>query len=96
VKEVKQQLVDLKKGLRFVLQLEKRDDVSWEAKYDLVFSPLVSGKIRELSVLLGLSVEWTDPDLDYEDDLRAYCRGCEDLLKDVTNMIEVASEVWAV
>lgn len=39
-----------------------RSDISWDMKYDMIFSSEISQKF---------TFEWYDPDCDYEDDVRA-------------------------
>lgn len=43
-------------------------DLSWEAKFDLIFSPQGSQKFCKLA----RSFDWYDPDMDYEDDVSAF------------------------
>lgn len=40
----------------------------WELKYELIFSPEISDRVRAL----GLEPDYADPDGSYEDDVRAY------------------------
>lgn len=44
------------------------DGVDWETKYDIVFSEDISKKIRAT----GISFDWCDPDMGYDDDVMAY------------------------
>jgi hypothetical protein len=44
----------------------------WSAAYDAVFSPQLSGRAAEIMDALGIEFSWTDPDMGYEDDARAY------------------------
>ena len=43
-------------------------NLSWEAKFDLIFSPQGSQKFRELA----LGFDWYDPDTSYEEDVSAF------------------------
>lgn len=43
-------------------------DLSWEAKYDLIFSPTLSQRFYQIA----RSFDWYDPDADYEDDVSAF------------------------
>ena len=38
-------------------------NLSWEEKYNLIFSPEICGKTE---------FDWNDPDMDYEDDVMSY------------------------
>lgn len=62
--------------LEQVRQIVDRDDLSWRAKYDLVFRPEVSGQLCDL--LSGFS--FCDPDMDYRDDVTAFLSQLEDYL----------------
>ena len=42
--------------------------VGWAEKYDLIFSPAVSGQIEETII----PFEWTDTDSSYQDDVECY------------------------
>ena len=42
-------------------------DLSWEAKYDLIFSPNLSGKVFKICRL-----DYYDPDTTYEEDVMAF------------------------
>lgn len=44
-----------------------QSEATWEVKYALVFSDRLSGRLHEL-----LPLDWNDPDMDYEDDVRLY------------------------
>lgn len=44
-------------------------DLDWQTKYDLIFSEDVSRKVR---------FEYYDPDMDYEDDVRAFMNGFDE------------------
>lgn len=50
-------------------------------KYHLVFNDACSGKLFAAARELGKSLDWFDPDMDYEDDVRAFQRGVEDLVR---------------
>lgn len=41
-------------------------DLDWEVKYDMIFSEDISHKVK---------FDWYDPDMDYEDDVRAWMDG---------------------
>jgi len=91
---VKVQLQELRKGLQFVLNMEKTGPVDWETTYHVVFSPVVKSKIDDMANVVGLRVSWVDLDGNCEDDVRAYCLGCRKLLLEVEAMLEVAEQVW--
>ena len=46
-------------------------DVSWKAKYDLIFSDNISQKLH---------FEWTDPDSSYQDDVLAFKQGFDEYM----------------
>ncbi len=49
-------------------------NISWDAKYDLIFSDEISRQTN---------FEWCDPDMDYEDDIRAFMRGFDRYMSDL-------------
>lgn len=51
----------------------KDDEVlSWEDKYNLIFSDNISTKIYKELKAFNIKFEYFDPDQDYEDDIDAY------------------------
>ena len=48
-------------------------DVSWETKYDLLFSSEISGAISKT----GVEISYVDPDGSYEEDVRAFIDAVE-------------------
>lgn len=46
--------------------------LSWEDKYNLIFSDNVSTKIYKELKAFNIKFEYYDPDQDYEDDINAY------------------------
>lgn len=57
--------------------------LSGKDKYHLVFNDACSGKLFAAANDLGKNLEWCDPDMDYEDDLLAFQRGVESLVRDL-------------
>lgn len=59
-------------------ELQKRakriiaSDLDWEEKYNLIFSDDMSCKVK---------FEWYDPDMDYEDDVRAWMDGFDEYMR---------------
>lgn len=51
-------------------------DMSWEAKYDLIFSPEISRKVFEL--VRGF--DYYDPDTTYEEDVMAFFNSFKEYL----------------
>lgn len=49
-------------------QLLAESNAPWETKYDLIFSPDVSGAIKKT----GIRLDYCDPDTSYEEDVRAF------------------------
>ena len=47
-------------------------DISWRAKYDLIFSSEISER---------LSFQWADPNGDYKDDILAFKTGFDEYMK---------------
>ena len=45
--------------------------LSWKEKYDMIFSSDVSDKV---------DFDWYDPDMDYEDDVRAFMVGFQEYM----------------
>ena len=44
-------------------------DLDWEVKYDMIFS-------KDMSLMVNFS--WNDPDMDYEDDVKAWMNGFDE------------------
>ena len=51
-------------------------DMSWEAKYDLIFSPEISQKVSELA----RGFDYYDPDTTYEEDVMAFFNSFKEYL----------------
>lgn len=47
-------------------------DLDWEQKYHRVFSDAISNPINRVFRLLGVRLEYCDPDTTYRDDVRAF------------------------
>jgi hypothetical protein len=56
------ELKDLHKRAKKIIA----SDLDWEIKYNMIFSEDISDKVK---------FDWTDPDMDYEDDVRAWMDG---------------------
>ena len=52
---------------RITSRIFHMDSLTWGQKYDLIFSPEISQTIHEL-----VHLDYYDPDMDYEDDVRAF------------------------
>ena len=50
-------------------------NMSWEAKYDLIFSPEISQKVFEL-----VRLDYYDPDTTYEEDVMAFFNSFKEYL----------------
>lgn len=57
--------------------------IEWSTKYDLVFSEAVSESIKET----GIRIDWSDPDMDYEDDVRAYFGALEEKANELKHLL---------
>lgn len=49
-------------------------DLSWSKKYDMIFSDEISAKFK---------LDYYDPDMDYEDDVRAFMKALEEHLAEL-------------
>jgi hypothetical protein len=58
------------------------DDLLWSEKYEIIFSKMFSGKI----VKRGIVADWYDPDMDYEDDVRAFASVLQEWLDNKDSM----------
>jgi hypothetical protein len=47
-------------------------DLDWEIKYNMIFSEEMSDKV---------SFDWNDPDMDYEDDVKAWMNGFDEYMR---------------
>lgn len=66
--------------LEHAQRIVERSDLTWKAKYAFIFSDHVSGEIAKLLP----SFIFSDPDMDYEDDVRAYVQQLEEFLRPET------------
>lgn len=57
--------------------------IEWSTKYDLIFSDAIKGAIDEI----GIWINWVDPDMDYEDDVRAYFGALEEKAKELKPLL---------
>lgn len=62
-----QAFIKIAEAAQSVVDLE---DVPWEQKYDVIFSPEISGKAVRLDS--EFVRQWADPDTSYEEDVRAF------------------------
>ncbi len=46
--------------------------LDWEEKYNLIFSDEISSKVK---------FDWNDPDMDYEDDVKAWMIGFDEHMR---------------
>jgi hypothetical protein len=58
-------------------------DMPWKDKYDLIFADRRSGVVYSAFAQLNLSFEWPDPDLDYEDDARAFAHALDERMTQI-------------
>jgi hypothetical protein len=65
-------------------QLPESDYDRWKRCFELVFNEACSGRIRTLLDQLNLSFSYCDPDMDYEDDVRAYGDALSRLKDEIT------------
>lgn len=64
-----EQLKELQKEANKIFE----SDVSWELKYDLIFSPKISDAIFEL-----IDLDYYDPDTTYKEDVTAFINAVND------------------
>lgn len=66
-----------------VQKLVTQDDVDWELKFDLIFSPEVSRRIFQLFSELNVSFDYYDPDTSYEEDVQALANALEEKMQEL-------------
>lgn len=54
------------------------DDLTWEEKYDLIFSDELSGKCFDIAKKLDDKIDYYDPDTTYEKDVMAFVEAIRD------------------
>lgn len=64
-------------------------------KYHLVFNDACSGKLFAAARELGKTLDWFDPDMDYEDDVLAFQRGVESLVRDLNQELAELDDTTA-
>jgi hypothetical protein len=72
-------LLDNLKNLQAQVNQIFESNVSWEVKYDLIFSKHLSGKINDL-----ITLDYYDPDTDYKEDVTAFVTALNDKLQDLS------------
>jgi phenylalanyl-tRNA synthetase beta subunit len=80
------QFLKFKKLVQKAENIRRDYGLSWERKYDLIFSNEISSKIRSMTY----NIEYYDPDTSYEEDVNAYVNALVDYLK---NNFELDTEV---
>jgi len=78
----------IKTFLELVSDAERiRDDhnLSWETKYDLIFSNSISGEIRELD---EIHIDYCDPDTTYQEDVNAYVNALVDKGRELRPLVK--------
>jgi hypothetical protein len=78
-----QELVILNKKIQ---QLIKEKEVSWEVKYNLIFSKEIFRRIFDLFKELNLTFEYYDPDTSYEEDLTAFAFALEEKMQELSKI----------
>jgi hypothetical protein len=58
-------------------------DANWETKYSLIFSNFMSNEIT----MTGIDFDWYDPDMGYEDDVRAYVNALTDKAQELMKVM---------
>lgn len=76
-----------------LVELIVSGDLSWQRKFDFIFSDKISERLDEIFNEINFRFSWVNPDMDYEDDVRAYSNALaeakEDLLM-LRNNLEIA------
>lgn len=70
-------------------ELPESDYDRWKRCFELVFSNQCSTRIRALLDQLNISFDWYDPDMDYEDDVRAYSNALTRLKAEIEPFLAV-------
>lgn len=84
---LKARLYFLKCAIDEVYELAS-SEMLWKRKFELIFSDNVSVQVRKWLDELELSFDWYDPDTSYEEDVKAYVRGLEDLERELGKIYE--------
>lgn len=64
-----QKLVKLNQKIQNLIQ---ENNISWETKYELIFSENISRKIFTYFKEMNISFDYYDPDTSYEEDVKAF------------------------
>ena len=54
-------------------------EASWEAKFEVIFSDCIMGRIQKTDI----EIDWCDPDTTYEEDSLAFVRALQDKARDL-------------
>lgn len=75
-----QELINLNEKVQ---KLVNQEDVDWELKFDLIFSPEISRRIFQIFDELNISFDYYDPDTSYEEDVLALSTALEEKMKEI-------------
>lgn len=62
-------------------------DLSWEDKYGLIFSDVLSRKVFEVFLELNLKFEYYDPDASYEEDVNVFAWALKERVNELTPLL---------
>ena len=79
----------IEKLVKVAAELPESDYDRWKRCFEFVFSDQYSTRIRALLDQLNISFDWYDPDMDYEDDVRAYANALVQLKSEIAPFLAV-------
>lgn len=85
MKEIIDKLLTIQKELNAIVDLPE-ENLSWQSKFELVFSPNYSRKFMDLIKELNLSFDYYDPDCDYVDDVLAFISAMNNTMSEVQSL----------
>ena len=75
--------------LRTIVQAVIACDADWETKYDVIFEAY-----RDSHRDSGVSIEWSDPDTSYEEDVRAFADALEEVAVQASMIVDSVEEAF--
>ena len=69
-----------------ILHAIAHSEVSWQTKFELVFTQADS--VKDAIKGIGIELEWVDPDTSYEDDLMAFIQALDEIGEELGIVLE--------
>lgn len=78
-----QKLVKLNQRIQNLIQ---ENNISWETRYEIIFSSQVSKQIFTYFKEIGIVFDYYDPDTSYEEDVKAFADAVNDKIVELSTI----------